>query len=186
MQEIWKDINEFEGYYMISSYGRVKSVIRTVKSCDRIGGYRTVNERIMSTRIDKYGYLTVKLNKDGHFKHCTIHRLLAQAFIPNPNNLPSINHKDENKLNSTISNLEWCSVQYNNLYNHRQEKIAIKLRENNKTGKAILQFDACGNIINEFSSLRDLNRKLGVSRTEVRNCCIGNRSSYHGCMWKYK
>lgn len=129
MKEIWKDIKGYEGYYKISNKGRVLSTKRKVKSTRSNTGYRIVNERILKTRIDKYGYVTVILRKFNTDKHFTIHRLVALAFISNPNDYPSINHIDENKLNNIPSNLEWCTVKYNNLYNNRQQQINEKLKK---------------------------------------------------------
>ena len=108
MQEIWKDISGYVGYYKVSNFGRVKSVKRVTRSG------RTVNERVLSASGNPY--LQVALSKDGYICNVRVHRLVAHAFIPNPNNLPCVNHKDENKLNNHADNLEWCTVSYNNDY----------------------------------------------------------------------
>ena len=128
LNEVWKDISNYEGCYQVSNYGRIKSVKRIVKSPR---GVRTVNERILKLSIDKYGYKTLVLHKEGHKndKHFTVHRIVALHFVNNPNNYPCVNHKDENKINNFYENLEWCTVDYNNKYNQRQEKINIKLRK---------------------------------------------------------
>jgi hypothetical protein len=182
-KEEWKDIEKFEDYYKISSIGRVLSLDRRVKSPR--GGFRRVGERILKTRIDKYGYDTVILRKEGKDKHFTIHRLVAMSFIKNINNYPCINHKDEDKENNFYKNLEWCSVKYNNLYNKRQEKITKKLRAK-KLGKPIEQYDLNGTFIKEFSSLRVMYREVKFSRQLVREACLGIRDNYKGYIWKYK
>lgn len=115
-EEIWKDVAGFEGYYQISNFGRVRSLDRI--KCDGI----RMKGRIKKTHLDSCGYEMVQLRKDGAIKHMSIHRLVATAFIPNPNNLPQVNHIDEVRNHNTIDNLEWCSVVYNQNYGHRKEK----------------------------------------------------------------
>lgn len=111
MKEIWKPIKGYEGLYEISNKGRVKSLARYYKAF----GYRKIRieEKIMSPVESPQGYYQIGLSKEGAKKHVQIHRLVAQAFIPNPQNLPFINHKDENKKNNCIDNLEWCTPEYN-------------------------------------------------------------------------
>lgn len=113
MEEVWKDIPEFEGLYQASNLGRIKSVKRIAKKEYR--NNRIVKEKIMEGTKNKDGYLKIHIsNKERNINKCVfVHRLVAKAFIPNPNNLPQINHKDGNKLNNCISNLEWCTNLYN-------------------------------------------------------------------------
>lgn len=125
--EIWKDIVGYEGRYQISNMGRIRSVARVVTW--KNGSVKTYKSRIMKT--NKRGeYIGVSLYKDYKSKDFMVHRLVAEAFIPNPNNLPFVNHIDEDKLNNVVDNLEWCTRQYNNNYGRRNEKISIKQREN--------------------------------------------------------
>ena len=100
-EEIWKDIPGYEGLYQVSNFGRVKSLRKAI---------------IMSIRINKKGYSTIGLSKNGVFNRKSIHRLVAEAFIPNPDNLPQVNHKDEVKTNNCVENLEWCDNYYNLMY----------------------------------------------------------------------
>lgn len=116
--EIWKPIKDYEGLYQVSNLGRVKSLERI----DSLGHKR--KEKIFKPRKDKYGYLRVSLWKDGKGKMVSIHRLVAIHFIPNPDNLPEVNHKDENKENNTLSNLEWCDRKYNNNYGTRIQRFS--------------------------------------------------------------
>lgn len=109
--EIWKDIDGFAGYYEISNYGRVKSLPKTMGNPNHLSKIK-----ILKPKIDKYGYACVKLCSQiekGKIKYVTIHRLVAKAFIPNPNNLKTVNHLDGNKQNNLIRNLEWCSHKEN-------------------------------------------------------------------------
>ena len=185
--EIYKDIAGYEGYYQISNYGNVKSLKRKVNSPYAT---RTVNEKILKQRIDKYGYWTIVLRKFNKDKHFTVHRLVAMAFVENPNNFPCINHKDENKLNNYYENLEWCTVNYNNKYNLRQEKINNKLRNNAAKGKCnnkkIKQINLSTNEIYTYDSLRDMNRKTGGQRYTVKLICEGLRTKlYRNSIWKF-
>lgn len=109
MQEFWRDIKGYEGLYQISNFGNVKSVERIVK---RGTNFKPVCERVLKTG-DKDGYKYVILSKNGKTKTGWVHRLVAQAFIPNPDKLPCINHKDENPSNNRVDNLEWCDREYN-------------------------------------------------------------------------
>ena len=109
MNEIWKNIAGYEGLYEVSSFGRVRSL--------RFG-----KTKILKPGKNKKGYLRVSLCKNGKQKTFFVHRLVAQAFLENPQNLPQINHKDENKQNNRLENLEWCSCDYNNNYGTRNER----------------------------------------------------------------
>lgn len=109
--EEWKPIKGFEGLYEISSIGRVKSLSRLI---DRGGKPNYVRkERMLMTPLDRYGYKKVSLSKNKVRKHTTVHRLVAEAFISNPKELPEVNHKDGDKLNNHKNNLEWCTGEYN-------------------------------------------------------------------------
>ena len=114
MVEIWKDIPGYEGIYAVSNFGKVKSLQRTRKGS--YGSIRIVYEKILNHKIDKDGYHIVTLSKEGKTKCIGVHRLVAQAFLPNIYNLPMVNHKDENPSNNFVDNLEWCTAKYNNNY----------------------------------------------------------------------
>ena len=107
MEEVWKDIEGYEGLYEVSNFGRIKS-LRTGK--------------IMKPSINR-GYLKCILQNDGKYKMYYVHRLVIQTFIPNPDNLPEVNHKDEDKTNNKVDNLEWCDHKYNTNFGTRNEKI---------------------------------------------------------------
>lgn len=140
MEEIWKDIEGYEGLYQVSNLGRVKSLER---KCKVLNGYRTVNERIRSLNKNRYGYITVSLNKNNKTKICTIHRLVAIAFIENPENKIQVNHIDGDKSNNTVDNLEWVSQEENMQHavntgllkftEERNYKISSALKYKNKT-----------------------------------------------------
>lgn len=153
--EEWKDIEGYEGLYQVSNYGRVKNV-------------RT--NQILKIAHNQKGYQHVCLINNG--KHTKkIHRLVAQAFIPNPNDFLQINHKDKNKDNNIHTNLEWCDCYYNINYS---------------LAKKILQFDLKGNLIKEWNSLSEIERVLKYNASAICGCCRKNRKTAYGYMWKYK
>lgn len=184
-KEYWKPVVGYEGLYEVSNWGRVKSLKRLVKTHNKWGEcYITINEKILKKRIDKYGYERVMLYKHGKSKLKQVHRLVAEAFIDNPDNLPCVNHKDENKLNNNVDNLEFCSVLYNNTYNERHKKIAGK-NINGKKSKPVLQYNLDGTFVREWPSTMECERN-GYNNTGISQCCLGKLKTYKGFIWKYK
>lgn len=170
MQESWKDIKDFEGIYQISNLGRVKS-LRTYNSFKKTYYYR---EKILKGKIDTNGYVMVCLCK-GKQKYVRVHRLVAEAFIPNPHNYPIINHKDENKQNNCVDNLEWCSYLYNNTYGTKNKNIC----------KKVIQYDLNGNFIKEYCSINEASRQLKISHSSIILALKGKTKHAHGYKWKY-
>lgn len=165
--EIWKDIEGYEGMYQVSNLGRVKSI-------------KFRKEKILKPGRDTYGYLHISLSKNGERKQYLIHRLVAQAFIANPDNLSMINHKDENPSNNRVENLEWCTAKYNNNYGTKIQRIAGKL------SKPVLQFTKDGKLVKEWKSTMDVERNLGYSKGNISSCCTGRYKSAYRFIWKYK
>lgn len=158
--EIWKPIQGFEGLYEISNYGRVRS----------IGSYNTCKRGIMNPMVDSNGYLHVRLYNSGISKDIGVHRLVAIAFIPNPNNYKYVNHKDENTMNNSAANLEWCTNSYNLIYS---------------IGKKIAQYSKNGELIKTFNSIADASREYNIPTTNISKCCKGKRHSAGKYIWKY-
>ena len=128
MCEIWKDIAGFENSYMVSNLGNIKSKERSVIVNDNPVYERHLKEKILKPELTR-GYYTVGLHKDGKLiKLAYVHRLVAEAFLPNPNNLPQINHKDENPKNNCVDNLEWCTCNYNNNYGTKLIRQSLNTR----------------------------------------------------------
>lgn len=124
--EIWKDIEGYEGLYQVSNMGNIKRVEHEDYRCRQ--GYRVFKERILKPYISTKGYKRVNLSKNNKKKEVPVHRLVAMAFIENPNNYPQINHKDENKFNNNVDNLEWCTCKYNNNYGTKSQRISATLK----------------------------------------------------------
>ena len=137
MTEEWRDIAGFEGMYQISNFGNVKSVSRYVFAGEHANhSYFRVNEKMLKGSLDHKGYRGVNLSCNGRVRRFLVHRLVAQAFIPNPDNLPCVNHKDENPRNNCVDNLEWCTYKYNNEYNGRVDKCRDKISKTLKGRKS--------------------------------------------------
>lgn len=163
MDEIWRDIDGYKGLYQISNKGRVKSL-------------KWGKERILKPVINNSGYYCINLYNDSVIKRFLLHRLVAQAFIPNPHNLPEVNHKDENKKNNCVENIEWCDRRYNNNYGTRNKRLSRK----------ILQYSKSGEFIREWKSAHEVERVLKIAQTNITQCCRGKHKSAYGFIWKYK
>lgn len=187
-EEIWKDVVGFEGYYQVSNLGRVRSVDRIVKGS--FGSLQNKRSVILSSAINTAGYYSVALTRNANSKSYRVHRLVAEAFLPNPNNLPIINHKDENKLNNSVENLEWCTYSYNAKYNGCMTKRITTRNKNHSHGceKKVYQYDLKNNLIKVWKSLMSITRTLGYSHANIANCCKGqkNRPTAYGYKWSYK
>lgn len=118
--ELWKSVSGYEGYYEISSIGRIKSLARVITRSD--GQTRLITEKFLTPVKHNDGYLSIKLCKNGHCKTVRIHRLVAEAFIPNPQNLPEVNHKDMDRSNNNVTNLEWTTHLANVAYSASKGK----------------------------------------------------------------
>lgn len=180
MEEIWKDIKGYEGSYQVSNLGRVKSLTRFIKRETEPCSFYTIKERIMKLKENNRGYLTVMLSSHCKSKGFSVHRLVAEAFLENPSKLPFVNHKDENKLNNHVDNLEWCDNYYNFNYSN------VKQRAREKQGKPIEQFDLNGNFIKVFNSIGEAVELLGLNRSNLCRCLSEKSSQCAGYIWKYK
>lgn len=175
--EIWKDVVGYEGLYQVSSKGRIKSLCRNRRNGRCI---ITRKERLLTQTPKREGYLGVVLRHFKNPKGYYVHRLVAIAFIPNPNNLPFINHKDEDKTNNCVDNLEWCDRIYNNSYGTHNKRVG-KSHE-----KAIQQFDMNGNLISEFNSCKEAAENLGFLSSSISHCACGHVKSLYGFKFIYK
>lgn len=169
--EEWRDIKGYENLYQISSRGRVRS----------LNYNKTGKIKLLKPAKKNNGYLNVVLHKDGKMKNYLVHRLVAEAFIPNPDNLPEINHKsEEDKTDNRVECLEWCDRRYNCNYGTRNQRVA------EKRSKPVLQYDKQGNFIKKWASTREVERQLGFNQGNVSACCRGEHKQMYGYIWKYK
>lgn len=168
MGKVWKDIAGYEGYYQVSNLGRVKSLQTKAYSHIKKCAIPVKREKILKPYPNTDKYLIVNLNKDGHRNCQKVHRLVAKAFIPNENNYPQVNHKDENKQNNCVENLEWCTNQYNFTYGTAKERMA------KKRCKQVLQLSQTDEIIKKWNSVKEAAKDLKVTADTITLWCFHN------------
>lgn len=183
-KEVYKSIEGYEGSYEVSNFGNVRSLDRVI--IDKNGAKRNIKGKLLALsnagKIQKDGssYLKVGLSKNRVIKQFLAHRLVAQAFVDNPNNYEEVNHKDEDKHNNIYSNLEWCTRSENN--NHSQ----ITQKLNKAKMIKINQLDMKGNFIKEWPGMRAAARGLGgKTHKHIALCCKGEKMWAYGFKWEY-
>lgn len=172
-KEFWKPVAGFEGLYEVSSLGRVRSLNREVFQQGRIQKYKGC---IMSQLIGRHGYYSVRLSKHNKKKTFLVHRIVAEAFIPNTDNLPVVNHKDENRKNNSVANLEWCTIAYNVNYG------TTPLRRSIMLGSKVAQYTTNGVLMQTFHSIHDAERKTSIKRQSIHEAIRLKRQA-GGCFW---
>lgn len=160
---MYKVIDDFNNY-AVSEQGHIKNI--------KTG-------RILIGGTDNSGYKIVTLRKNNKNYTKTVHRLVAKAFIDNPDNLPLVNHKDENKQNNNVNNLEWCSYQYNNTYG------TCLIRRSQTRSKQVCQYDLNNKLIGIFDSIKTAGVATGINRNNITNVCKGKRNTAGGYKWQY-
>jgi hypothetical protein len=184
--EIWKPVVGFEELYEISTEGRVKRLAH--ETIDNLGRHFFREDKILKYYVSKgTGYPNVNLSKDGVHKTINVHTLIADAFIPNPDNLPCVNHIDEDRGNSVLSNLERCSYLYNNTYGDAKKKRRDTYLERNST-IPICQYSRKGELIHQYNGgLREVDRKFKKKEFKlIRQCLIKQKKTAIGYVWRYK
>lgn len=165
LSEIWKDIKGYEGIYQVSNLGNVKS----------LNYNRSHKERLLKPTPTKRGCLIVELKSKAY----QVHRLVAQTFIPNPNNLPQVNHIDENTSNNIVSNLEWCDAKYNSNHGTRNERIKQSHL------KPVVQYNINNEYINTYPSIIEAHKLTGIDKSHISSCCNNKRKTAGGCKWVF-
>ena len=191
--EIWRtaiyDDVVYEGLYQVSNLGNIMSL-----------NYRNTGKpKLMNPWEDKDGYLKIGLSKKRKKDFILVHRLVAQTFIPNPDNLPQVNHRiegdkgkkinmvffnDDGSINKEKTTIEWCDGKYNHNYGTINERIS-KANTNGKCSKPVLQLSLTGELIREYPSIRECGRN-GFERSGVIRCCKGKQKTHKGFRWMYK
>ena len=169
MEEIWKEIDGYPNY-MISSKGRVKSLER-IDSNNHLVKEKIL--KVLKSTTTPYEFIQIK------HKSLFIHRLVAQAFLPNPYNLPQVNHKDEDKTNNNVDNLEFCSTKYNANYGTRNKRVA------EKQYKYPQQYTLDEVFIKQYNSLSEAEKETGCKKGNISACCLGKCKTCGGFKWKY-
>ena len=187
--EEWKDVVGYEGMYQVSNHGRVKSLDREIESirCGKEFRY-THKGMLIKAEPRNHGYLSVSLyghgGKNGRFKQKSVHRLVAEAFVPNPNGFGEVNHIDEDKTNNFADNLEWCDRKHNcnhgTIIQRRSQKAT-----NGKKSRPIVQMGMNGEYIATFPSMAEANRTFGFAQGNIHKAIHGVYSQAYGYKWKY-
>ena len=206
MQEVWKDIEGYNGKYQVSNYGRVRST--------RFYGRPKI--RILNPSTSSDGYKRLTLFADGSVqKQVSVHRLVAEAFIPNPDNLEMVNHKDEVKTNNCVDNLEWCTRSYNQIYSmnlHKERRMVFYNNFRGKDGKSVSSFTIRGvphsrrekikqstydgKLIRIYNSASEASMAIGVGSSNILNACRRNartdrvrkrkkKAGAYGFVWEF-
>lgn len=185
--EEWRPIKDYEGLYEISSFGRVKSLSK------RLGSRNRKNPIILSQGLDKYGYPQILLSKNGIANTAKVHRLVANAFIPNLENKPTVNHKLGVKTDNRASELEWftLSEQIKHSYVVLKRELSprsFKRGKDHKMSKPVIQYTREGVFIKKYASVREAQRETGIDRCVIMNVCrkIGFYKTAGGFKWEYE
>lgn len=178
----WRDVIGYETVYEVSNTGLVRSKKRLIK--DAIGRKRIYEPMQLIQYFDKDGYKKVSLSSHLKTKRVSVHRLVGEAFIPNPENKPVINHKDNVKDNNNVSNLEWATISENS--KHYYDLVKPNLKNHPSCSQRIGQYDKEGKLIQIYPSANEASRQTGISNTTIRKVCRGEEhyNSAGGYIWK--
>lgn len=166
MTEIWKNVSGYEGTYQVSNLGRVKRLFKNGK------------ENILSGKKDKDGYIEVILSSNQKKKYYRLHRLVAEAFVPNLESKPQINHKDRNKQNNSVDNLEWVSGSENVAHTFVTGRKIFR--------RPVVQYTRNMDIVSFWNSIREAGKTLKIAENNINSCCNGKLPTAGGFIWRYK
>ena len=173
--EEWKDVEGYEELYQVSNEGNIRSL-----------NYNHTNTiKNLKLVVVNSGYVIVGLTKNGKTKRKYVHRLVGEAFIPNPNNYKCINHKNEDKTLNTVENLEWCDHKYNDNYGTRNDRISAFAKNRADQSMKVYQYTLDGELVAIYPSTRECGRQ-GFQQSNVQRCCIGEHKQHKGYRWSYE
>ena len=185
--EEWRNVVGYENFYMVSSFGRIFSLKRTIHR--KNGSCYNVKSKILSPRISSHNgilYAYICLRNNGTRKVVAIHRLVAQAFIPNPNSYPEVDHIDRNGINNNVDNLRWCTRSMN--MNNEKTKIVVSISRHRRKlptlYKPVVQLDG-NKVMNTFCSITEASKSTGYSSGAIVTVCKGRRNTHKGYKWMY-
>lgn len=197
--EEWRDVVGYEGYYMVSNMGRIATLSHTVDFISIYDGVEVkktfkAKQCLRKLHQGKHGYMECTLRDSKRTKLMKVHRIVAEAFIPNPQSLPSVNHKDEDKTNNKVENLEWCTCLYNANYGTRNKRLKTSLSNAHKNGlyentykvgrKPIVGISLLDGTTIKFERSADLHEQ-GFERHLVSKCCRNLRKDYKCYKWMF-
>lgn len=182
-EDIWKDIAQYEGLYQVSNRGAVRSLDRWIHS--KRGQIYLVRGKTLTPSVDKDGYLFVHLWKGNGRITRRVHRLVAEAFLPNPCELPEVNHKNETKNDNAVSNLEWCDRQYNATYGTAIDRRVMHTAPERNGRRPVSQFTKDGILVRVWGSAAEAATSLNANRSDITKVAKGKAKSCRGYKWEY-
>lgn len=189
-KEIWKDIPGYEGFYQVSDMGKIKGISRTVRRksvAKNQGEFFTIKEKYKNILRDTYGYEIVGFCKNSKLKTIKVHRIIATAFIPNPENKPQVNHINGFRNDNRIENLEWCTSKENIIHSFKHlNKNETRFKIEKLNPLPILQFELNGALIKEYPTRAQAEKETGVNQSDICKCASLKQKTAGGFLWKNK